>query len=135
LYVSSGKIKYIRQENGGVARARNTGIAASTGHYIALLDHDDLWMPDKIEKQVKFLGETGAKIVFCNGIGIPAGKPVLRKGIFRAGVEDVLETVLTKGYNLMPSSLLIDREVIEKTGFFEESIPGTDDWDFSISAA
>ncbi len=134
-HAAVGRIKYIRRENGGVARARNIGIAASTGNYIALLDHDDLWMPGKIEKQVKFLNETGAEIVFCNGVTIPAGNPVLGKGIFRAGVEDVLDTILMKGYNLMPSALLFDREVLKITGGLEESIPGADDWDLSISMA
>lgn len=48
-------VRYGRQENAGVAMARNHGMAESKGAYIALLDHDDLWDPTKLEKQVWLL--------------------------------------------------------------------------------
>lgn len=52
-------VRYIRQENAGVAAARNRGIAASSGRYIALLDHDDLWHPTKLQQQVRLLEQRG----------------------------------------------------------------------------
>lgn len=51
------RIKIIQQPNRGLAGARNTGIRHSTGNYIALIDADDLWTKDKIEKHVKHLEE------------------------------------------------------------------------------
>jgi teichuronic acid biosynthesis glycosyltransferase TuaG len=45
------RIKYIFQQNGRQAKARNTGIEKSTGTLIAFLDSDDLWLPDKLERQ------------------------------------------------------------------------------------
>ncbi|SDL41728.1 Glycosyltransferase involved in cell wall bisynthesis [Kandleria vitulina] len=54
---------YILPQNGGPAVARTEAIKRATGKYIAFLDSDDLWTPDKLEKQITFMEETGAK--FC----------------------------------------------------------------------
>ena len=52
------RIKYIKfRNNGVVAASRNTGIKSSKGEYVSFLDSDDLWLPDKLEKQVKFFNE------------------------------------------------------------------------------
>ena len=80
---SSGKrIRLIRKErNAGAAEARNTGIDASAGRYIAFLDADDVWMPDKLEKQIAFMEKTGASFAFHsyefgNELARPTGKIV-----------------------------------------------------------
>jgi glycosyltransferase involved in cell wall biosynthesis len=48
-------VYYLSRENGGPAAARNTGIAAARGEYIAFLDADDIWLPEKIEQQVRLM--------------------------------------------------------------------------------
>ncbi len=48
-------VRYIQQRNGGVAVARNKGIRESSGKYIAFLDADDTWLPEKLEKQIELL--------------------------------------------------------------------------------
>lgn len=55
------RIKYIYQENAGSAAARNNGIRQATGDYIAFEDSDDVWLPDKLEKQIPFMESIGAK--------------------------------------------------------------------------
>lgn len=60
-----GRVRLIRQANGGVARARNAGIAAAKGAYVAPLDADDLWHPTKIEKQLSALVAAGNEYALC----------------------------------------------------------------------
>ena len=61
-----GRIKLIQQANAGSAAARNNGIRQSEGQYIALLDADDLWTPQFLEKQVAFIKANDTACVFCS---------------------------------------------------------------------
>ena len=64
LAAYSDRIRYILQKNSGPAAARNTGIVAAQGEFVALLDSDDLWLPEKVERQVAlYLREQDAGIV------------------------------------------------------------------------
>lgn len=60
------RIRLIQQPNGGSANARNHGIRESTGRYIALLDADDLWLPQFLEKQIEFMKEKNAICVYSS---------------------------------------------------------------------
>lgn len=55
------KIKYFYQDNQGAAVARNQGMELATGYYLAFLDSDDIWLANKLEKQISFMEEIGAK--------------------------------------------------------------------------
>lgn len=62
---SEPRIRLIRRtENGGPARARNTALKAAMGRYIAFLDSDDLWPPEKLERQLAFMDEKGAALSY-----------------------------------------------------------------------
>lgn len=72
------QVKYIRQENAGAAIARNSGIHAATSEYIAFLDADDFWFPDKTQRQLqRFDSDPEIALVYCakervDGDGLPA---------------------------------------------------------------
>ena len=59
------RIQYYKQANAGSAAARNNGIRRAKGQYIALLDADDLWRPEFLEKQIRFMKENDAICVAC----------------------------------------------------------------------
>lgn len=77
-----GRIRLIRKtRNEGAAKARNTGIEAAEGRYIAFLDADDLWMPSKLEQEMKFMEKHEAGLVFTSyqfgdEHAVPTGKAV-----------------------------------------------------------
>jgi glycosyltransferase involved in cell wall biosynthesis len=121
---------YIRQENGGVAKARNRGIKESKGQYIALLDHDDLWHPTKLEKQVAVLEgrpEVGMVITDVAHIDL-AGKPM---GIVGLGYNpsEVFARLFVRGYVPTPSAALIRKSVLDSVGGLDEAFnsAGLDD--------
>jgi glycosyltransferase involved in cell wall biosynthesis len=60
------RIKYLYQENLGPSAARNAGIRASRGEWIAFLDSDDRWLPEKLTQQIEYLQQTGLQICFTN---------------------------------------------------------------------
>ena len=68
IFRSQNDIRYIaNKKNSGAQVSRNVGILASKGQYIACLDDDDIWMPEKIEKQVALMESVNLALVFCNG--------------------------------------------------------------------
>lgn len=70
-YLTDVRVNYIEQTNAGVAAARNTALSHSCGDYIALLDQDDLWHPEKLAKQVALMeSNPGLGLVHCHAIPI-----------------------------------------------------------------
>ena len=112
------RIIYLRKDNGGPASARNMGIKKSRGELIAFLDADDVWLPDKLEKQVKFLEENPQiHLLFTAVIGYEDGRvyPVeenrLRGSIFHQ---------LLKGNFITTSTVMVRRECLEEELFDED---------------
>lgn len=80
------RIKLISQENAGSAAARNNGIRNAQGQYIALLDADDLWHPQFLEKQINFMKKKDAVCVYCSYDRIDEkSKKILRPTYANAG--------------------------------------------------
>lgn len=113
-------IKVITQENGGVSKARNTGLKVAAGDYIAFLDSDDEWLPQKTKRQMKFLEDKDLNIDFItslrNGekIWFPYKKDHLNLAVMT--VRKLLVRV-----DGQTSTAVFKRKVLENTGFFDEN--------------
>ena len=128
------RINYIfYADNLGVSAARNTGIKASQGEYIALLDSDDEWLPEKLEKQVVILQNESFEVgVVCSWqFNINAnGEYICRRHLPKKGgniYEDLLYT-----NPISAPTLLIRKECFEKVGLFDDLLNGQEDWDMWI---
>jgi glycosyltransferase involved in cell wall biosynthesis len=117
----------MHQENKGVSSARNLGLAASGGRFIALLDSDDYWMPDKLEKQLRFMAESGFEICQTDEIWVRNGQRVnpRLKHVKPAGwfLERSLELCL-----ISPSCVMFSRALWDELGPFDERLPACEDY-------
>jgi glycosyltransferase involved in cell wall biosynthesis len=138
---SDNRIKYVFQENGRLGKARNTGIENSTGSLIAFLDSDDLWLPEKLQRQVQALVEEGADLVYSSGFIFydpgPASGPT-EFAIVSGRVEGskMFDSLLMEN-NIPVLSVLLRSDVFKNAGPFEESLPyhGCEDYDLWLKAA
>jgi glycosyltransferase involved in cell wall biosynthesis len=133
------RVKYIYQENKGLASARNTGLRNTTGDYIALLDGDDLWMENKIEiindyikkhPHVGLFYSNTYKYLYQKNKLLP-----LRVNKYRHDQENLLPTFLTKGGPIVPSSVIIKKECFETLGIFDENFRMAEDTDMWLRIA
>ena len=122
-------VQYIYQPNSGVSVARNVGIKSAQGDWISLLDSDDEWLSQKLEKQVKAVKEDPDSM-FChtnevwirNGVRINQGKKHQKYGglIFNQCLDIC---------RISPSSVLLKNSILKDTGLFDEKLPVCEDYD------
>jgi len=119
----------LSQENQGVSSARNKGIETAKFDWIALLDSDDAWQPEKIEYQMKSL-ENQSEFLFChtNEIWIRNGIHVnpLKKHVKRGG--DIFLHCLPLCV-ISPSSVIMHRTILDSVGLFDTNLPVCEDYD------
>ncbi|MBK8905708.1 MAG: glycosyltransferase family 2 protein [Anaerolineaceae bacterium] len=118
-------LKYIRQHNLGAASARNKGILEATGQYIAFIDADDLWLPDKTIAQVNYLQESGLKWCYCDSYFSWFGKnDVIGKlsSVQGAYHGDILIPYISNKFEIPLPSTVIDRSVFDTVGLFDEAL-------------
>ena len=130
------RLQLFSYENGGVATARNRGIAHATGEFIAFLDADDLWSPDKLALQIEALYQNPeAKVVYSwtNYID-EQGKPLFSgTRYFYRG--NVYQQLLQTNFLTNASNILVHRDVLDLVPGFDPKLAYTADWDFYLRLA
>jgi hypothetical protein len=133
LSISDPRLRYIRQLNRGASAARNTGIEASVSKFVAFLDSDDLWLPEKLSLQM-------AKVNDNPKVGLVYGKYLSSIGsessMKIAGVcfPQLELRRLLLGPVFHWSTVLVRRLLLEQVGKFEEAFGG-EDWELTLRLA
>ena len=127
-------VRLISTENRGVARARNTGIEAATGEFVAFLDSDDLWEPEKLTIQVDALDE-GHRLVYTDSIsfGTESLSNINISVNEKLPSGDIRAQLILRNF-IPTSSVLLDRQIALQIGGFNPEIPVCDDWDLWLRA-
>jgi glycosyltransferase involved in cell wall biosynthesis len=128
-------LRVCAQPNRGVAAARNRGVLCAAGPYLAFLDSDDLWLPRKLEVQVRFMQDNPQcqicqtdEIWFRHGVRVnPKLKHRKPSGdIFRPSLELCL---------VSPSAVMMTRTLFDRVGGFDEAFTACEDYDLWLRIA
>lgn len=136
-----GRIRYVHQENRGLSAARNTGIHAARGALIALLDSDDLWHPEKLAVQVRYLREhPEVALVASEHLDIHASDaggvdwPLVEESR-TIGARAISFEELVIGSRFGPTGVVARRWCFDEVGLFDETLRSAEDLDMWIRIA
>ncbi len=127
------RIRYLKQQNTGCASARNRALAESVGKYIAFIDDDDVYLPDKLELQVKFLDENPETGFVYSDTELVDSQGKHLRNVPEVPQKSFLELIM--GFAVPPVAILMRRECFEKVGGFCTELRSTDDYDMWLRIA
>ena len=130
-YIAAGwPIRYHDQPNTGLGAARNKALELSRGDFVALIDHDDLWMPDKLERQIPLFANPRVGLVYSDALVIGPDERVLRPYMphDRMARGNVMNDLFLADF-LACSTAVIRRSVIDEVGPFRPELRITEEYE------
>lgn len=131
------RIRYFEKENGGVASALNLAVKEMQGDWFSWLSHDDLFLPDKTQKQIDFADQTGAEIIYGDFRCIDASGADMdtTTEVVALSGKGSLFCQMLSGYPVNGCTTLISSKVFDRIGWFNPDLPTTQDYDFWFRCA
>ena len=130
-------IRYVRQANLGGNAARNEGITEARNGFVAFLDSDDCWLPDKLDKQMAvFCTDNRIGGVYCGVRHVDAGTGETTEPAERSYPSgQLLRQLLVKDVTAPTSTYVVKNEAFQKVGCFDTELQARQDWDMWIRLA
>jgi glycosyltransferase involved in cell wall biosynthesis len=127
------KVRYMYQPNRGVSAARNLALSAATGDLIAYLDADDMWYPQKLDKQVRCLDENPTcGLVHTDVDAIDADDQIVRSKFNHTPPRQVPQghclLDLLRRHHMQLPTVVVRHDLVRKVGFFDERVSGVEDY-------
>jgi glycosyltransferase involved in cell wall biosynthesis len=121
-------VHYLRQSNRGPAAARNLGIAKSTGEYVAFLDSDDIWLPEKLSLQMECIARDPTIKILHTNVKLNING-VLTDSIYPTNHQEgrIFDNLLLQNGSVVCSTLLVKRECLQRVGGFDEELRTSED--------
>jgi glycosyltransferase involved in cell wall biosynthesis len=128
------KIRYHYKENGGIASAKNAGIGLSQAEFVAFLDHDDLWAPDKLQLQMEHFNENPQiGLVYAKYTSFRDGKKLRTKP--EKGYSGwIFKELIAKSF-IQTSTVVVKRECLDAVGPYDETFSLGDEYDMFLRIA
>jgi glycosyltransferase involved in cell wall biosynthesis len=124
-------VRLLKEEKLGVSAARNTGIKKANGNWVALLDSDDEWLPQKLEQQLDLISRSDGtiRLAHTNEIWMKNGILVNQMKRHKKSGGYIFDACLPQCC-ISPSSSILRRDLFDELGYFDENLPACEDYDF-----
>jgi len=126
----AGPVRLLSQPQGGPSSARNAGVAASSGDWVAFLDADDEWHPEKLEHQVRAVSD-GVVLVATDWAREHVVEPVPEP----VPTSQIATTQILLLNRFQTSTVLLRRQAFDAAGGFDPALDGVEDWDMWLRAS